>query len=152
MPSSSSSAKLPWITTDAADLVGLPGAVAAVDFGTTNRCTLNFGRSLDSIRSAFVVWRPGHESSSILGSSSANGTALDFARHMNSASHPLFYLHGSTYPVLNGVVKEDGEVITSPSATPPSEGWHLIEVHPTCPVHASALCADRGNVSGNGVA
>ena len=152
MPSSASSAKLPWITTDAADLDGLPGAVAAVDFGATNRCTLNFGRPLDSIRSAFVVWRPGHESSSILGSSSANGTALDFARHMNSASHPLFYLHGSTYPVLNGVVKEDGEVIASPSATPPSEGWHLIEVHPTCPIHASALCADRGNVSGNGVA
>ena len=152
MPSAASSAKLPWITTDAADLEGLSGAVAAVDFGSTNRCTLNFGRPLDSIRSAFVVWRPGHEFSSILGSSGSNGTALDFARNMNSAltTHPLFYVHGSTYPVINGVVKEDGVVMATPSATLPSDGWHLIEVHPTCPVHASALCADRGAVTGSG--
>ena len=151
MPSSKSGAKLPWITTDAADLDGLPGAVAAVDFGSTNCCTLNFGRPLDTIRSAFVVWRPGHESSSILGSSASNGSALDFARHMNTATHPLVYTHFSNNPVINGVVKEDGVVMATPSATPPSDGWHLIEVHPASPIHASALCADRGSVSGSGL-
>ena len=155
MRTTAGTAHLPWLTTAAKDLEGLSAAnAAAVDFGTTNGCSLNFSRSVDAIRAVFVVWRPGTQYSALLGSSSANGTALDYSRFANSTAErkPLFYKnHGSLYNVLNALVLEDGVKIASPGETAPSEGWHLIEVYPKTPNHASALCADRGNVSGTGL-
>lgn len=145
---------LPWVTTASADLAGLSGTgLAAVDFGGTNpeKRWMNFGRSLDSIRAVFVVWRPNTEKSPLLGSSSAsaettNGNVLDFAR--NTSNGGLFATHGSLWPVRSGKIYRNGVSITADTVI--ELVWQLTEVYPAAPAHASGLCCDRASETSYG--
>ena len=141
-------ANLPWVTTAADDLAGLTGEkLAAVDFGSTeaDQRWLNFGRSLDSVRAAFVVWHPNTPNSSLLGSSSASGEAFngDCISFLRNPNGQLFSGHFGTWSARNGTVFRDGEKITGAASI--ASAWQLIEVYPVSTAHASALGCDRGN-------
>lgn len=148
------SANLPWVTTAADDLAGLTGEkLAAVDFGSTetDQRWLNFGRSLDSVRAAFVVWHPNTTRSSLLGSSSASGEASngDCISFQRGAEGALFNGHFGVWSALNGTVYRDGEKITG--ATAIESDWQMIEVYPASTAHASALGCDRGDETRYGI-
>lgn len=146
--STRTSANLPWVTTAEEDLEGLTGEkLAAVDFGSAeaDQRWLNFGRSLDSVRAAFVVWHPNTTRSSLLGSSSASGEASngDCISFQRSSDGALFNGHFGTWSARNGTVFRDGEKITGAASI--ASAWQLIEVYPVSTAHASALGCDRGD-------
>ena len=142
------------LTTDAADLEGLSGDNLSVvkldgDVASKEAGLMIFGRAIDSIREAFIVWNPTISSASILGSNSdgydtGNANTIDFVR---GNSGEILLGHGTQFAVTGGKVFMDGVQVAATEVAPNGE-WHLYEFQTAKAAHASCLGKDRSSKTG----
>ena len=111
---------------------------------------LYFGKSLDGIRAAFVVWKPA-DGGCILGCQSkrdANGYRLDFCR-ASGGKELIIYNQGADV-VRRGQLFVNG--VQPPGLLEnyiPESEFQLMELYPATASHASALGLDRGDYRGS---
>ena len=137
----------PWLNeTDLCN--GLP----TVDFGTFGERSasggryLDFCRSLDNVRHAFIVWGAHEGGGFLLGTSTdtavgdeGNSGIIDLCRQENAGG--LVLDNVNTEAVRNGRIFIDGVVF--PWNGTPEAKYQLLEYHPASGVRVSGLCLDR---------
>ena len=136
----------PYLRTDAE---GMLNGKPIVDFGpgSTSGRYLNFCRSLNAIRSVYLVIGEMESKSSLLGSSrqcldvgASTGIASMYA-FARASDGNLFLNYDINANVWGGSIFTNG--VAGSYSTRPSKAWQIIEVHTTAGAHASALACDR---------
>jgi autotransporter-associated beta strand protein len=147
----------PFVNADF-DFVAKEGSLA-LDFGQGEQRFLGFDKSLESIRSVYMVWKLKPNSGTyLLGSSNttmdrgSNSIDIyDFHRGYAPGTQgckggSMFHGSNSAKSIRNGEVFTNGVQIASNEITsfkPVDDEWQLVEVHSTAGVHASAIANDR---------
>ena len=109
---------------------------------------LSLSRSLDAVRSAYVVWAPRDDSRGAFfgcskGNGDTNGELYDFIRSSTDTNTAaLVYNNGTSDHVRNGDIYVNG-VKSAATMVPPAGEFMLAEFHPTCPAHISGIGTDR---------
>lgn len=125
-----------------------------VDFGTygetkaTGARHMKLAHAMDAIRSVFLVWGTQNGGGHVLGNhtpsqwdnSAPQGVPYDFMAYGAGNPQKMFY---------TGTGASKGDIFTNGVRVAwgdlRSSGYWLMEVHPKCPLYASALCMDRGS-------
>lgn len=125
-----------------------------LDFGGTGSGrSLHFAKSVDSIRSAFVVVGNLRLGGWFLGSTTAtkdgsNGAIFDFHRGGSGVPYTqLLYNNGTQKMVRDGDIRMDGTNVARDVET--DFDYHLIEYHTTAGAHASCFASDRAGLGGD---
>ena len=108
---------------------------------------LSLSRSLDAVRSAYIVWAPRDDSRGVYfgcskGCGDTNGELYDFLRSSTETAAQLVYDNGTSDHVRKGDIYVNGVKSVATMVPTPGE-FMLAEFHPTCPAHISGIGTDR---------
>ena len=157
----STSSRQPFVNDDV-EFVAKAG-VPALDFGEESEGRfLGFDKTLESIRSVYMVWKLKPNSGTFLlgtsyttmdkGTNSVQlaGYIYDFHRGYSPGSDchggSMFHAGNAAAGIRNGEVFTNGVQIAADKITlfkPIEDEWQLVEVHTTAGVSASAIASDR---------